>query len=104
MLKVFFLLFAILSLHCQYPSLAAEREDIILLILLMYVHNQSKICNLYVFFFYFYVFLKEISSAHRVLGVGTSVWSFSVSSIYSCFPLFGFVPVFIISSLLVNKC
>ncbi len=47
MLKVFFLLFAILSLHCQYPSLAAEREDIILLMLLMYVHNQSKILNLY---------------------------------------------------------
>ncbi len=63
MLKVFFLLFAILSLHCQYPSLAAEREDIILLMFLMYVHNQSKICNRYVFFFL--CFLKEISSAHR---------------------------------------
>ncbi len=49
MLKVFFLLFAILSLHCQYPSLAAEREDIILLMLLMYVHNQSKIGNLKIF-------------------------------------------------------
>ncbi len=49
MLNESFRLFAILSLHCQYPSLAAEREDIILLMSQMYVHNQSKICNLYVF-------------------------------------------------------